>query len=265
MDAAPPHRGYVILGTPRCGSTYLCQLLASTHVLGKPAEYLDRTHLRDLAADAAYSHPGHDIWEKIWAASRSDNGIHGIKAFYSQMRDGFAPREIHKNLLSLPIVFLTRNDKLGQAISFARALQTSNWHTPGGDDLSRLRYNAGDIDYCLNQILHHEASLYRIFATNGITPLNLVCEDFIREPEITVRRIGALVGLLDIDLQPRSSLRIQRDAITAEWRERYVRERCDRESLSDLEVNNRWTRLGRKLTPFLRPLPSWRRWMFDVG
>lgn len=251
MDTTSRQRGYAILGTPRSGSSHLCRLVTSTGVLGKPREYLNLSHEAGLFRD--YPYPEHDIWEKIRVVSRTENGVFAVKAFYGQF-GRFDPQDIQHNILTLPIVFLTRNDSLGQALSLAKALQTAQWSSRHVEAREAPKYDVELIDTCLNQILHHEVTLRYIFAVNGTEPLHLIYEDFVEDPTGTVRRIGMLLGIDDISIQPQSPLLVQRDAVNEEWRQRYIRDRGTPDSLRRFAVPGRWVDLRRRLAAVLSRL-----------
>src|SRR5262245_40755420 len=71
-------RGYLVCSSPRCGSTYFCELLASTGVLGIPREYLnvaggwgqlDRKRPTDLRL----------LLDRVLRAGSTPNGIYALK------------------------------------------------------------------------------------------------------------------------------------------------------------------------------------------
>jgi LPS sulfotransferase NodH len=206
-------RGYVILGTPRSGTSHLCRLLSSTGVLGRPAEYLHPKRLPLLSGDR---------WESLKRLSSTPNGVFAVKAFFRHFAD-HKYRDLHARILTLPIVFVRRDDKLGQAISFARALQTEQWDS--SEAPKRVpSYDASAITFCLKEILQHEMLLQMMFASRDLAVLDLTYEDLESRPQLAIGQIAAMIGVDDLHVQPSSSLRLQRDNTTIEWRRRYVAE-----------------------------------------
>lgn len=74
---------YLICGTPRTGSTLLCQYLTSTEVAGRPHSYFRKQDMtawaeswRILSANGTYSFSHYLIAAR--AAASTENGVIGI-------------------------------------------------------------------------------------------------------------------------------------------------------------------------------------------
>ena len=68
------------------------------------------------------------------------------------------------------------------------------------------------------------------FARNGLPVLSLVYEQVMRAPQGAVEAVGRLVGLAEVprfDPEQVRGLEIQRDALSEEWRARFVAEARD--------------------------------------
>src|SRR5215210_6559319 len=56
----PPRMSYLVCATPRSGSTLLCELLASTGIAGRPAEYFEDLRATGLPRQAREYFGGYD-------------------------------------------------------------------------------------------------------------------------------------------------------------------------------------------------------------
>ena len=229
--------GYAICTTPRSGSNFLCQLLTSTGRLGRPLEWFNGPARRTL------DHPGYpDDPEAQLAAildlGCTENGVYGVKLFPHQ----FAQVEHTawtERLPNLRYVHLRRNDLLGAALSWARALQTGQYRStsPRAGEAS---YDAALIGRCLDDLVQEEAQWRLWFARSGIHPLGLEHERVVADPHEAVRAVAGLVGL-EGDIAPdlsRIDLEVQADAETAVWRGRFLTE--NRQAASIAEVRRRF-------------------------
>src|SRR6202011_3239873 len=73
-------RGYAICTVARSGSNWLCRLLSSTDVLGKPMEYFNGRGLR-LFTDPAYPDDPAEQLARVLSAGATPNGVYGLKVF----------------------------------------------------------------------------------------------------------------------------------------------------------------------------------------
>lgn len=218
-------RGYAICTSPRSGSNFLCQHLSSTEVLGYPLEYFNWPGRRffddpDFPKDVAGQ------VDKILTVGATPNGIYGLKIFAHQ--HDWISKEIDwlDALPDLRFVFLSRRDLLGQAISWARALQTGQYRST--QPVRQIEvFDGALIQKQLDALVREKARWEMFFARTGIIPLRLEYESVILNPEEAVGQIAKL-----LDIKPglaRDSSKItverQRDAINVEWADRFRAER----------------------------------------
>ena len=230
-------RGYAICGEARSGSIFLCHLLRSTGLLGKPTEFFHDP----AVARAVLRSPDETLFSLVEAAA-TPNGVYGLKVFTRHFEQVAAARWAER-LPRLRFVSLTRADTLGQAVSLARAVQTGQYK---GDDPGQgePRYDPTLIADCLARIVYGQARWESWFARNGIAPLRLVYEEVVQAPQEAVDAVARLVGLeapAPIDLG-QVEVRVQRDAVTRDWRDRFVREKAD---LGYLDGGRLFSRVGR--------------------
>ena len=129
---------YFICCSPRTGSFLLAEALESTQIAGRPREYFDWKHEKDwidrfnIAANTEY-------FEKILSEGTTPNGVFGAKVHWYQFVHltsklrmiqayGLSERELLRHTFpDLRYVFLTRRDKVRQAVSYYRATHTDVW------------------------------------------------------------------------------------------------------------------------------------------
>jgi LPS sulfotransferase NodH len=226
-------RGYAICTTPRSGSNFLCQLLASTGCLGRPLEYFNGPARRVLDDPDFPDVPAEQV-ERIRTAGATANGIYGLKLFPSQ-HDLIRPYIAWADALpGLRFVYLERRDVLGQAISWARAAQTGQYRStqPQG---GASAYDRDQIHARLLDILREQARWAAFFARTGTTPTQIVYEELFDNPKVEVRKIADLFDQAgaEIDLA-KVAIKVQRDDTTEQWRKRFISEAGDRSYIDSL-------------------------------
>jgi LPS sulfotransferase NodH len=222
VSASADLRGYAICTEPRSGSTYLTRLLVSTGVLGLPREFFNPRG--KLPKETSGYGPDRMI-EAVLTYGRTDNGVYGVKVF----TDTFAnpAQDWCKVLPNLSFIHFEREDLLGQAISWTRAVQTGVYvstDAPSGEAF----YDAAAIGYFLLEGARRQARWRLFFARNGLAPLRLSYEGLVADPAGAVAAIAALVDAPQARIDPgRVGLEVQRDALSQDWRERYLAEMGD--------------------------------------
>lgn len=213
----------MICTSPRSGSTYLGQLLSSTGVLGKPLEYFNLPVRRGRNPD--YPAGRRQQIRRVLVDGATSNGIYGVKAFANHFLTISKRADPFVALPNLKLVRLKRRDLLGQAISLARARQTGQYssrapeHAPPAYDRER-------ICYYVRYLVKEEQAWDAIVACAGVTPLILEYEEVLRDPQGAVDRISAAMGVQEpASIAPEAIWsNVQRDAISAEWRQRFLSE-----------------------------------------
>lgn len=224
-------KGYAICTTVRSGSTWLAELLASTGQLGRPAEYFS-TKFQRRVCSPDYPEGAREQIAHALEHGATPNGVYGLKIYPLQL-DGLSRRLNWTEFLpDLRFVHLGRRDLLGQAISRARVSQTLQWRStlPAA---AEPRYDGAAILSAMREIVAQDARWQLFFARNGIAPLRLVYEDALGAPDATVKAVARLVGIEGpaVAAPERIAVAVQRDATTAEWRERFVADFGDRDAM----------------------------------
>lgn len=224
-DWVPPRRTLIVAATPRCGSTWLGGLIGGTGQLGRPREWFGGPELASAAFVLAAA-------REARAKSVTDNGIAGVKLFPDVLEAILRHIRFSQWFPGEAWVHLERRDTLGQAISLWRAHSSGAWHkyADARREAADLRaagamppYDPAAINRYLEQVVAWQADWRAFFARTGITPLTLVYEDALVDPDATIRRVAAL---LDVDLPAApigdaSKYAVQRDDATLAIRARF--------------------------------------------
>lgn len=243
-------RTWVVASVPRSGSTLLCRSLWSTGLVGAPKEYLNPMQIRDWEVrlgtlpsrvrHLALRGPllalvGAGGWSdarlrghlgRVRARRTGPTGWFGLKLHHHHFEQWFthAHRDPVAWLGEPTWVRMSRADRVGQAISWARALQTGKWASTQRASLPPI-YDRGRIAGCLAAIETQERAWSTWFGERDIHPLHVTYEALTTDRTATVRQVLACLGehgRVDLDAPELSR---QADDVTAEWRDRFVRGR----------------------------------------
>ncbi|MBV8848649.1 MAG: hypothetical protein JOZ16_03595 [Methylobacteriaceae bacterium] len=221
---ADTSRGYAICTLPRSGSNYLCEVLGSTGVLGRPKEYFNAEGRRRYD-DPAYPDDPHEQIERILTMGATPNGVYALKLFPT-LFDSVVPHfALTKVLPDLRFVRLRRRDILDHAISYVKATQTQAYRSTD-EAVSATSYDPATIQSSIGQICQWSARWDMFFARTGLQPVEITYEDLLGDPQAAADRVAKLMDVrppLKIDFY-KIPLRIQRDQESADWRERFRRE-----------------------------------------
>jgi len=129
-------------------------------------------------------------------------------------------------------IYINRRDKLAQAVSMARAMQTDAWQPWEDGKSATVAYNGPLIAQCLRELHQQRQGWLRWFAANNIKPFIVHYEGLVAD---SARVTRSIVELLDVanDGPEEISLPVlekQADEINFEWRDRFQREAPDWES-----------------------------------
>jgi LPS sulfotransferase NodH len=241
---------YLILATPRSGSTLLGQGLQASGLAGEPKEYfghkmafwMERWRTPTLPAYAA----------RLSQARATSNGVFGAKLLYRQLLHlenvarqdpelaDLPFREILNHLFpNLHWVWVTREDKVRQAISWFKARQTGVWGQDQGQSGPKLgrAWRLGDeplepgelaFDYdgiaaLKRQAEAEDAAIDLFFAESGISPFRVIYEEFSPRYEDTVFALLRWLGVSpppDLTLPNPRTVKLADDR-TDEWVSRF--------------------------------------------
>jgi LPS sulfotransferase NodH len=212
----PATRSVLICTTPRSGSTLLCRYLAATGRVGAPQEYFLEAALPGLYAKRGVADfPRY--FERLLRDEVTPNGVFAAKlmgapdvfaGYLARLRElpGLSDpeRPAHELLASafpaVRYVWLTRRDRLRQAISLQRAQASGLWQSTQAKQGAPAPPPALDlaaVDDRLGDLAAWDAGWEEFFAAAGVRPVTLVYEDLVRDPAASVRE---LLAALEIEL-----------------------------------------------------------------
>jgi len=236
-----PQRSYLICGIARSGSNLLSDGLRETGRAGRPnqfflpafEDYFRGRH--QLAADIPFA----AYVQRMIKDTSTSNEVFGFKLMGWYLRD-FLARMRHTGAFSqeetsdtemlsnafprLRFIEIIRREKLRQAISKARALQTGLWKVqPGRTGSGPIEFDGDLITRCLGEAETEEKIWSEFFSRNALQPFRVEYEELCQNYERTIRGI---LDFLQIKL-PRGKINQpvtvrQTDATSEEWEQRYL-------------------------------------------
>ncbi|MEM1112826.1 MAG: Stf0 family sulfotransferase [Pseudomonadota bacterium] len=194
---AAPSRRYVILFTPRSGSSRLTDLLTQAGGLSLPGEPFNPAHLPRIAQQLGARNL--QDYLDLLMRKRATNGVFGAEITMEHLVRCFGN---HRRFLShyqpTAILFLVRKDLLDQAISLSRMAQTGESHridTAQGDTGVDFNYRPQQIRSFLHRLLTMERRAETLLAESAIEPLRLSYELTSQvAPEELIRVIAGHIG-----------------------------------------------------------------------
>lgn len=250
-----PSISYLVYATARSGSTLLCEALTGTGIAGWPDEYFvpgAQSTLRPATwLTKLGTVPLPDYVREIVQENTTEDGVFGAKfdwfthqTFISEMRTYPECRNLsdHEILSSffpnLHYIWVTRRDKIRQAISVWKAMQDNKWNSqiessPSGAGVPLRRVEAAPrfsfplIAEQLLLIADSEAGVASYFAENRIVPCTVVYEDLALDYEGTASRVLNYLGIEASETVSLAHRRLQKQsgALNDAWFAEYARKR----------------------------------------
>lgn len=225
-------RGVIVLTEARSGSNWVGSL-ARNAGLGNSGEWLDP---KQSGLDPSKMNFEEYLRGILEIGSRESSGFF-VKVFPGHL---FAThRYFKKDFIrevcqrhDTKLLILTRRDRLRQAISFTRGLQTRQWTSRSNtqqepsydfDRISRLYFQIGrSYDFWESYV-----EMY------GYPADRFVYEDLVKGPSPFIASVAEAMGARTPDV-PKSELRVQRDQTTEEWVTHFREELTNRDCLDNL-------------------------------
>jgi LPS sulfotransferase NodH len=245
-------QSYIICGTPRSGSTLICEMLAASGVAGRPNSYFRPQDIAWWAEQWGVSlvdgieTPDFDraYLEAVRREGSAGTGVLGLRIMYSSLVeaegrlnrasgvDRSAAEALDEAFGPVLYIHLSRQDKLGQAVSLARAEQTGLWHLradgsvlEGEDVQPEPRYDGARIAAILEELERDDAAWGEYFARHALKPMRLTYEGVTANPQ---KALGGILGRLGLDPAMAETLATptakMADGLSAEWVARFKRE-----------------------------------------
>jgi trehalose 2-sulfotransferase len=217
----------------------------------RPHEYFDPDRHANIVERLAFrempDRPAtpNELWQPetydrylAWALREgtTPNGVFGAKLMWGYLGD-FAqllrgidgldglpvPELLERAFPNLRYIRITRQDKVRQAVSLWRAVQTQAWRREnGGDDKRQAReptFSFRAINYLVRLLTAHDASWDAYFLGLGHEPLSVTYEELAESHEPVVRRVLEHVGVeVPVDLRVEAPrLQAQADDLSERW------------------------------------------------
>jgi LPS sulfotransferase NodH len=249
-------RSFTIAFTLRSGSNVICSMLAGNG-LGKPGEFFQMPFIGGNALVL-------DGFTRI-VSRYQRHGVFGSKMAYAhraaldvQLRKAIPGyTRIDDILPNHKWVWLTRRDKILQAISLCRAEASKQWACRSSIEEGEQEYTY-DFVHILSRVMLIHASEFAwdiYFRENGIHPFNIVYEDFFGDLDRQLPRLTAYLGgqlRKQVPINKHTIFKVQRNEKSYEIQQRF---------LSDLL---RWG--SHDLTVELGPaFVRWTKFLNDLG
>jgi LPS sulfotransferase NodH len=236
-------RSYLICSTPRSGSNLLCEALKSTKLAGRPHQYFWAPNEKKWAEKYGLS-PETDFagyTRGIVEKSATSNGVFGLKSMWDFLLDferrlratpefadfnGSLAQLLKSVFPSLKYVHIIRRDRVRQAVSLVRAMQTDLWTSQQQDIRAAkadLHFDPAAIQAMLNDLAEAEAGWASLFESAGIRPHVVTYEELAHAYNETA--IGIL-KYLEIPLPAEITfgerkLKKQGDDLNEQWAEQF--------------------------------------------
>jgi LPS sulfotransferase NodH len=228
-----PPVAYAIVGTPRCGTEFLCDALTSTGAAGFPEE-----HLR-LESQLLTRHGRFDCvayFRALRSRRVTPNGVFGTKIISHFLFDHlrWAPK-LHRELTSLRYIHIVRRDRIGQAISAMVASKTGVWHLR--NDAERARYadllagltidarSLRHVRFLIGGFERQDRRLTAFLKKLGAPTLTVTYEDLVENPASELLSILSFLTLQvpagDISVKLKTTRSPFSDMVRAKYIERY--------------------------------------------
>lgn len=205
------------------------------------ANIVERLAFREMPDGAAEPNPlwHPDTYDQYldWALTQGTtaNGVFGAKLMWGYLGD-FAdllrgiegmggrplPELLGRAFPGLRYVQITRQNKVRQAVSLWKAVQTQAWRRETGEHTERqaeLVFSFRAINYLVRLLTAHDASWDAYFLGLGYEPLKVTYEELAESTDAVIRRVLEHLGIPapnDMTLEaPRLS--VQADEVTEEW------------------------------------------------
>jgi len=273
-----PHTCYLVCATPRSGSTFLCSILANTGIAGCPEEYFQPPLVQpqdyfatggsasvvellsgswpdsESVVPAVWVRANYaDTLAKVMELGTTPNGVFGAKLMWGHLdyfidnlqgiahyRELAVPDLLSAVFPNLHYIWVRRQDKLRQAVSLWKAIQTWIWEAgePPEGTFSYLqrepRFHYEAIDFLMGQLAAHEAAWQQYFEANGIEPFTIVYEEWVPKYEATTRSILQFchIPIPATLVISEPGMQRQADALSEEWVRQYYLQSHNREEQS---------------------------------
>jgi LPS sulfotransferase NodH len=233
----------IVAATQRSGSTLFCRDLELSAAIGTPREWLQHSDLEERirAYGLKPGTPYAEVIREIVKRETNHRGLFAMKimwdtldAFFDIMRkdhpDETGPTKLDtfRRLFPNPrFVFINRRDKLRQAVSFVKSLQSGAWVSregkrPASSGILRFDYIA--VREAVEKF-EKEESLWREFFEQHTIPFaEFAYEDFVQDRSGSIKKALSLIGERPGNRETplKNEIRRMSDDINRQWRQAFL-------------------------------------------
>jgi trehalose 2-sulfotransferase len=227
-----PARSYVICCVQRTGSWLLAHTLADTGYAGRPSDYFDDAEQENHTRE--WGLPDGDLTAYVramWKAATTPNGLLGSKLMWNDfdsLRSSLRPpagtdpglQFMRATFPDPQFIWLRRQDKVRQGISWWRAAVTDQWALRPDQEAEQPAPDVEGMMQLAQFAQQCEDGWRQWFAATGIQPCQVLYEDLSQDRLAVANRVLEFLRLpqLDADNLPLVRYRKQADSLT----ERYI-------------------------------------------
>jgi trehalose 2-sulfotransferase len=277
--AAPGYGHVLVCASHRTGSNLLNQQLKASGLVGRPREYYSPELSPETAAGWSTTSPAEDIaayYREVVRRTATSNKVIGVKVMWPHLK------HIRRNLARLhptfgdsgafdewdvltvlhpqpKVIWIQREDKLGQAISMFRAKQSGVFSSHQVDrgkrqEQAEVLYNYCELHRYVEKFEREERAWGSLFAKHGITPQVVEFRQITNDPRGQAIRLlqeldfGVPEAWDEIPVPSRS----RADTINSEWRQRFEADSARHDELMAQKGNAK--RKQKSATPWWKRL-----------
>lgn len=219
--ASDRKKGVLILSMPRAGSNWLGSITNASGTMGNSDEWLDYGHLTKPKGPSGRL----QLYTRTLAAASTENGRFAVKIFPRQLLQVIDEYEFDfirrsRREHDTRVVVLEREDRVAQAISLVRAMQSGAWSSQVQGS-KPVRYNFGALCQAHFHIGRGYAFWQSYLSLSGVPYAKFTYESLQKDSGAYFETLAAY-----LDVPPpqavASPLTVQRDQISTEWRTRFL-------------------------------------------
>jgi trehalose 2-sulfotransferase len=232
----------MLCAVARSGSNLLADGLVQVRRAGRLGQYFLPQNESRTAQDHAIDSNGNfaSYIRGVVSATATANGVFGFKImgwylekFLARLRETGAFGEANTPDLEmlrcafpgLQFVQILRRNKIRQAVSKARAVQTGLWKIQEGKEpLAEAHFDPKLIARCRQDVAREEKIWANFFERNGVAPFRVEYEELCRDYETTIRGVLDFLNITlprRIKITPPATIS-QTDATSREWEESFL-------------------------------------------
>jgi trehalose 2-sulfotransferase len=189
---------YIIAMTPRSGSSWLTELMASTNVAGNPGEFFNH---RLIEGSINYYNCVNleDYLKCLKGDQSSPNGVFGIEVTMDQLNlvlKGCSFDKLFSD--TTKFIYLTRRDFVAQGISLYTAIETGRFHSYQTNlPAKKPKYDENGIKKWILHILNQERAWEHFFMEKKIHPLRIYYENLVENTSAVITEMLDYLNISD--------------------------------------------------------------------